>query len=98
MARNILLAWTNPASVADVDTIEIYRATGDYTDISTTDDAAFRAAAGNPIASETVGQASAVQQYTDPAVTTGNYTYGAFAKNAGGFGPGDRIDSVIAVP
>ena len=94
MAKNIKLSWTNPSSVSDIDTIEIFRASGNHTSSS---DEAFRATAGNAIASVAVGAANSVQEYTDPAVEAGDYTYGAFSKNAGGFGPGDLTDSVLTV-
>ena len=34
MAKTVILRWTNPAEVGDIDTIEIYRKTGDHTDVS----------------------------------------------------------------
>jgi len=95
MAKNVLLEWTNPASVADIDTIEIFRASGDET--AQPDMKAFRTAAGSAIASEAVGSAGATQTYTDSGVAAGTYTYGAFSKNAGGFGPGDLIDTALVV-
>ena len=95
MAKNVLLEWTNPANVADIDTIEVFRATGDHT--AQSDMNQFRSDAGNAIASEAVGTANSVQNYTDSAVAAGTYTYGAFSKNAGGFGPGDLIDTALVV-
>ena len=94
MAKDIKLSWTNPDSVGDIDTIEIFRVSGDHTGDSAED---FRSAAGTAIASVTVGSASSSQEYTDAAVAAGDYTYGAFSKNAGGFGPGDLTDSVLTV-
>ena len=40
MAKNVKLTWTNPASVDDIDTIEVYRKTGDHTAVTDMD--AFR--------------------------------------------------------
>jgi hypothetical protein len=94
MAKNIKLSWTNPSTVSDIDTIEIFRAAGNHTSAS---EEAFRTAAGTAIASVAVGSANAVQEYTDASVAAGDYTYGAFSKNAGGFGPGDLTDSVLTV-
>lgn len=94
MAKNVLLEWTNPASVADIDTIEIFRASGDET--TQTDMNAFRSGA-TLVASEPKGSASSTQTYTDSSVAAGTYTYGAFSKNAGGFGPGDLIDTALVV-
>lgn len=96
MAKNVLLAWTNPANVADIDTIDIYRINQDLTNTTTTDDATFRSQA-TLIASEQVGSANSTQNYTDSAVSADIYTYGAYSKNAGGYGPGDRIDTALVV-
>jgi hypothetical protein len=49
------------------------------------------------VASESVGSANASQEYIETDVPTGEYTYGAFSKNSGGFGPGDLTDSTITV-
>lgn len=95
MAKNVKLTWTNPATVGDIDTIEVYRVSGDSTGVS--DMEAFRASAGNPVASVAVGAAGATQETTEQDVPTGEYTYGAFSKNAGGFGPGDLTDTTIVV-
>ena len=62
-----------------------------------TDMAAFRASAGNAVASVAVGAANANQDTTEQNVPAGTYTYGAFSKNAGGFGPGDLTDTTIVV-
>ena len=94
MAKNVKLTWTNPAVVGDIDTIEVYRKSGDHT--SETDMAAFRAGA-TLSASVNVGSASANQETTEQDVPAGTYTYGAFSKNAGGFGPGDLTDTTIVV-
>lgn len=94
MAKTVILSWTNPAEVGDIDTIEIYRKTGDHTDVS--DYEAFRTDAVL-VKSEDVGAADTSQQYADEDVSNGVYTYGAFSKNAGGFGPGDLINSTITV-
>ena len=93
MAKNIKLTWTNPGTVSDIDTIEVFRKSGDST---SEDGEAFRTGA-TLISSETVGSASASQEYTDQDVAAGEYTYGAFSKNAGGFGPGDLSDNTIIV-
>jgi hypothetical protein len=94
MAKNIKLTWTNPATVSDIDTIEVYRKSGDHT--SEADMDSFRSGATS-VSSEAVGSASASQEYIDQDVTAGTYTYGAFSKNAGGFGPGDLSDNTIIV-
>lgn len=94
MAKTVILRWTNPAEVGDIDTIEIYRKTGDHTDVS--DYEAFRTDAVL-VQSEAVGDANATQEYTESNVPNGTYTYGAFSKNAGGFGPGDLINSFVTV-
>jgi hypothetical protein len=94
MAKTVILRWTNPAEVGDIDTVEIYRKTGDHTDV--TDYEAFRTDAVL-VKSEAVGDADTTQTYTELNVPTGNYTYGAFSKNAGGFGPGDLINSSLTV-
>jgi len=94
MAKNIKLSWTNPSSVSDIDTIELYRKSGDHTGV--TDMEAFRTGA-SLVTSAAVGSANAVQEYTESAVAAGEYTYGAFSKNAGGFGPGDLTDTTITV-
>lgn len=94
MAKNIKLSWTNPSSVSDIDTIELYRKSGDHT--SETNMETFRSGA-TLVTSAAVGAASSTQEYTDSAVAAGTYTYGAFSKNSGGFGPGDLTDSTIAV-
>ena len=95
MAQNIKLSWTNPATVSDIDTIEIYRKSGDHTAESSMD--AFRSSPAVLVASEAVGGANSSQEYTESDVAAGEYTYGAFSKNAGGFGPGDLTDSTITV-
>ena len=94
MAKNIKLSWTNPATVSDIDTIEVYRKSGDHTAESNME--TFRSGA-SLVASEAVGSANASQEYTESAVDAGEYTYGAFPKNPGGFGPGDLTDSTITV-
>jgi hypothetical protein len=94
MAKNIKLSWTNPSTVSDIDTIELYRKSGDHTGVS--DMEAFRTGA-TLVTSAAVGAASSVQEYTESAVDAGEYTYGAFSKNTGGFGPGDLTDSTITV-
>lgn len=94
MAKNIKLTWTNPATVSDIDTIEVYRKSGDHTSVA--DMNTFRTSA-TLVSSETVGAANSSQEYTESNVEAGTYTYGAFSKNAGGFGPGDLTDSTITV-
>ena len=94
MAKNVKLTWTNPASVDDIDTIEVYRKTGDHTAVTDMD--AFRSGA-TLAASVAVGTASTTQEYTENDVAAETYTYGAFSKNAGGFGPGDLTDATIVV-
>ena len=94
MAKNIKLSWTNPSSVSDIDTIEVYRKVGDHTSVS--DMNAFRTGA-TLVSSEVVGAANSSQEYIDSDVPAATYTYGAFSKNAGGFGPGDLTDSVLTV-
>ena len=94
MAKNVKLTWTNPGNVGDIDTIEVYRKSGDHTAV--TDMASFRSGA-TLAASVNVGTASANQDTTEQSVPAGSYTYGAFSKNAGGFGPGDLTDSTIVV-
>lgn len=94
MAKNVKLSWTNPSSVGDIDTIEIYRKSGDHTAVSDFD--AFRTGA-TLVVSEAVGSAGVAQEYTESSVAAGTYTYGAFSKNGGGFGPGDLIDSTLVV-
>ena len=93
MAKNIKLTWTNPGTVSDIDTIEVFRKSGD----STSEDGEVFRTGATLISSETVGSASASQEYTDQDVAAGEYTYGAFSKNAGGFGPGDLSDNTIIV-
>lgn len=93
MAKNIKLSWTNPSSVGDIDTIEIYRKSGDHT---ASDFETFLSGSIH-VVSEAVGSAGAAQEYTESSVAAGTYTYGAFSKNAGGFGPGDLIDSALVV-
>jgi|TARA_Y100000289_G_scaffold44982_1_gene44916 hypothetical protein len=94
MAKNVKLSWTNPGSVSDIDTIEIYRKTGDHTSETNMD--TFRSGA-TLVTSAPVGTAGNVQEYTESNVAANTYTYGAFSKNAGGFGPGDLTDSTIVV-
>ena len=94
MAKNIKLTWTNPGTVSDIDTIEVYRKSGDHT--AESDMNAFRSGA-TLVCSEAVGTANSSQEYTESNVAAGTYTYGAFSKNAGGFGPGDLTDSVLTV-
>ena len=94
MAKNIKLTWTNPGTVSDIDTIEVYRKSGDHT--SESDMNTFRSGA-DLVSSEAVGTANSSQEYTESDVPAGTYTYGAFSKNAGGFGPGDLTDSTITV-
>jgi hypothetical protein len=94
MAKNVKLTWTNPGTVGDIDTIEVFRKSGDHTGDS--DMASFRSGA-TLVTSATVGSASSNQDYTETSVPAGTYTYGAFSKNAGGFGPGDLTDSTIVV-
>lgn len=92
---NIKVTWTNPADVSDQDTVEVYRAAGDETG-STDED--FRTAAGTAIFSENPSSYAGTTQFvTQTGVTAGTYTYGAFSKNAAGFGPGDIADSVITI-
>lgn len=94
MAKNVKLSWTNPATVGDIDTIDVYRKTGDQTAVTDMD--AFRSGA-TLVTSAAVGTASATQEYVENDVPAGTYTYGAFSKNAGGFGPGDLTDATIVV-
>lgn len=93
MAKNVKLTWTNPGTVGDIDTIEVFRKSGDHT---SADAATFRSGA-TLVTSAAVGSASANQEYTESSVPAGTYTYGAFSKNAGGFGPGDLTDTTIVV-
>ena len=93
MAKNVKLTWTNPGTVGDIDTIEVFRKSGDHTSAAAAD---FRSGA-TPVTSVAVGSASSNQEYTEENVPAGTYTYGAFSKNAGGFGPGDLTDSTIVV-
>ena len=95
MAKNVKLTWTNPATVSDIDTIDLFRKAGDHT-ASSISDADFRSGA-DTVSSEAVGAANASQEYTENNVAAGEYTYGAYSKNAGGYGPGDRTDSTIVV-
>jgi len=94
MARDIKLSWTNPASVGDIDTIEVYRKEGDHTDVA--DFASFRTDAVL-VTSEAVGTAGQTQEFTETAVPSGVYTYGAFSKNTVGFGTGDLTDSITVI-
>ena len=94
MAKNVKLTWTNPANVSDIDTIDLFRKAGDHTGVN--DMAAFRNGADS-VSSEAVGAANSSQEYTESNVAAGTYTYGAFSKNAGGYGPGDLTDSAIVV-
>jgi len=92
---NIKITWTNPADVSDQDTVEVYRASGDETASSDED---FRTAAGTAIFSvDPSSYAGTTQDVTDTGVSAGTYTYGAFSKNAAGFGPGDLADSTITI-
>lgn len=91
---NIRVSWTNPADVADQDSVKIFRATGDQTALS---DEAFRTAAGTEIYTETT-VATGTDEYIDQSVPTGEtYTYGAFSYNTAGFGPGDISDTSITI-
>lgn len=94
MAKNVKLSWTNPATVSDIDTIDVYRKSGDHTAVTDMD--AFRSGA-TLAASVAVGAANASQEVVENDVPADTYTYGAFSKNAGGFGPGDLTDATIVV-
>lgn len=95
MAKNVKLTWTNPATIGDIDTIDLYRKVGDHTAV--TDMAVFRSGATLVSAEAITTGANNSQDYTESNVAAETYTYGAFSKNAGGYGPGDLTDSVIVV-
>lgn len=99
---NINITWTNPAVLSDIDEVQVFRIAADRTadDLSDATVAeTFRTDAVAPIATVAVADltASAQYSYTDEGVTAGVYTYAAFSKNQGGFGPGDQNDTVLTV-
>ena len=99
---NINITWTNPAVLSDIDEVQVFRIAADRTadDLSdATVAATFRSDAGTPITTVAVANltAAGTNSYTDEGVTAGDYTYAAFSKNQGGFGPGDQNDTVLSV-
>ena len=73
MAKNVKLSWTNPATVSDIDTIDVYRKAGDHTAVTDMD--AFRSGA-TLAASVAVGAANASQEVVENDVPADTYTYG----------------------
>ena len=92
MAKDIDLTWdvSAMAGATDIDTLEIFVKSGDHS--AETDMAVFRTGASSIwLCGHTV------DTYTDYNRDAGQWTYGIFSKNQGGFGPGDLIDTALVV-
>jgi len=106
---NVLLSWTSPADITNVETIELFRindaasslvqapACSDYVD------AAGAVVAGvehltDGIASPIVPTStSTAMTYVDTVSATGNYYYAAFSKNAAGYSPCTNTSTALAI-
>lgn len=88
--KDVVLLWDSPASTAGIDELHLFRKNGDHTAQSDMD--VFRDGA-NQVATVSIGATT----YTDVQVSVGTFTYGVFAYNSAGYGPGDLTDSVVTV-
>lgn len=106
---NVLLSWTSPADITNVETIELFRindatsslaqapACSDYVDASgnvVTGVDHITASVQSPIVPT---QTSTAMTYVDTVNTTGNYYYAAFSKNAAGYSPCTNTSTALAI-
>lgn len=108
---NVLLSWTSPADITNVETIEIFRindATNALSAAPSCDDYVDSTGAVvsnvDHITSGLTGSnrlipgtASTAMTHVDAVSASGNYYYAAFSKNAAGYSPCTNTSTALAI-
>lgn len=110
---NILLSWTSPANITNVDSIELFRIKKDASDADVAtapacadyvDSANAVNANATHLSSGFTGadilvptQASTAMSHVDSVSEVGEYYYAAFSKNAAGYSPCTTTSSRVSI-
>jgi hypothetical protein len=108
---NVLLSWTSPADITNVESIELFRINdaasalqsapvcADYVDATgalvTDVDHLTAGLTGSNILVPSA--ISTAMTYVDTVSATGNYYYAAFSKNAAGYSPCTNTNAALAI-
>lgn len=108
---NVLLSWTSPADITNVESIELFRINDAAGALSSApvcadyvDSAGAVVSGVDHITDGLTGgnilvpsQVSSAMTYVDSVSATGNYYYAAFSKNAAGYSPCTATNAALAI-
>jgi|14_taG_2_1085336.scaffolds.fasta_scaffold00218_6 hypothetical protein len=110
---NILLSWTSPANITNVDSIELFRikklagdadvatapACSDYVDSDNNPVSSADHLSASFTGSDVIvpSAASTAMSYVDTVSEIGEYYYAAFSKNAAGYSPCTTTTSRVSI-